>query len=104
MREASFRRQLAERTAEIAEGKPRKDFDLIFLGAEAKADLGRLKGLAHALKKTGAVWVVYPKGQSRITQADVMAASRQAGLVDVKVVSFSPTHTALKLVIPLKRR
>ena len=29
-----------------------------------------------------------------------MAAGKQAGLVDVKVVSFSPTHTAEKFVIP----
>ena len=33
-----------------------------------------------------------------------MAASKKAGLVDVKVASFSPTHTALKLVIPVSRR
>jgi len=30
----------------------------------------------------------------------VMAAARAAHLVDTKVVSFSPTHTALRLVIP----
>ncbi len=33
-----------------------------------------------------------------------MAAAKKAGLVDVKVVSFSATHTALKLVIPVARR
>ena len=56
------------------------------------------------MKKTGALWVVYPKGQKHIAQNDVMAAAKSAGLVDVKVVSFSDTHTALKLMIPISRR
>ena len=34
----------------------------------------------------------------------VMAAGKTAGLVDVKVVSFSATHTAEKCVIPLAAR
>ena len=33
-----------------------------------------------------------------------MSAGKAAGLVDTKVVAFSPTHTALKFVIPLSRR
>lgn len=102
--EASFRQQLAERATEVAEGRPRKDSDLIFLAAEAKADLKRVMRLVRSVKKTGAVWVVYPKGQRHIAQADVREASKKAGLVDVKVVSFSATHTALKLVIPVERR
>ena len=104
VRDASFRQQLGERTAEIAAAKPRKDSDFVFFAAEAATDLRRLKELTRFLKKTGAIWVVYPKGQAEITQADVMGAAKRAGLVDVKVVGFSATHTALKLVIPLARR
>ena len=33
-----------------------------------------------------------------------MAAAREAGLVDTKVVAFSDTHTALKLVTPVANR
>jgi hypothetical protein len=33
-----------------------------------------------------------------------MTAGKAAGLVDVKVVRFSETHTAEKFVIPLKAR
>jgi len=101
---ANFRQQLGKRTAEVLATKLRKDSDFIFFAAEAATDLKRLKELTRFLKKTGAVWVVYPKGQVEITQAGVMAAARRAGLVDVKVVGFSATHTALKLVIPLARR
>ncbi len=34
----------------------------------------------------------------------VMRAGRAAGLVDVKVVGFSATHTAQKFVIPVAAR
>ncbi|HJY87386.1 MAG TPA: hypothetical protein VKE24_11165 [Candidatus Acidoferrales bacterium] len=104
VRDSSFRQDLAERTARVASPTPEKESDFIFFAAEARVELKRLKGLVRFLKKSGAVWVVYPKGQPHITQADVMAAARHAGLVDVKVASFSATHTALKLVIPLSRR
>ena len=40
----------------------------------------------------------------RIRDVEVMAAGRAAGLVDNKVVSFSETHTSLRLVIPVKER
>ena len=36
--------------------------------------------------------------------ADLLAAARRPGLVDNKVASFSPTHTALRLVIPVALR
>ena len=98
-----FLRELRERTDHIAT-KPAKDSDVIFLAAEDRPALAKLKSLQNSMKKSGALWVVYPKGQKHITQNDVMAAAKSAGLVDVKVVSFSETHTALKLMIPLSRR
>jgi len=33
-----------------------------------------------------------------------MSAGKRAGLVDVKVVSFSETHTAEKFVVPVAKR
>jgi len=50
------------------------------------------------------LWIVYPKGQQHITEGDVLSAGRKAGLTDIKVVSFSRTHTALKFVIPVNKR
>lgn len=102
--EEAFLAPLRERIGKIpGEEKPR-DCGFVFYAAEKKAALARLKALVKFLKKTGAVWVVYPKGQRQITENDVLAAGKPAGLVDVKVCSFSPTHTALKFVIPLARR
>jgi hypothetical protein len=78
--------------------------DIVFYGAERRERLDRLARLRASIKPHGAVWVIRPKGQQAITESDVMAAGKRAGLVDVKVVSFSETHTAEKFVIPLSAR
>lgn len=88
----------------MAESRVAKGSDLIFLGAEHDDALDKLGQFARSLKPNGAWWVVYPKGQKHITEGVVLAAGQRAGLVDVKVASFSPTHTALKFVIPVERR
>jgi hypothetical protein len=81
------------------------DADIVFYEANRLDDLARLPALRSAIKPAGALWVVSPKGKGiEVRDVDVMAAARQAGLVDNKVVSFSPTHTALKLVIPKSQR
>jgi hypothetical protein len=87
--------------AEVGDGLGR---DAIFLAADRKATLAKLASIQKKLKENGAIWVVRPKGAEAITEADVLDAGRAAGLVDVKVVAFSPTHTAEKLVIPVSRR
>ena len=46
VRDASFRKQLDEQTAEVAHTRPRKDSDFIFLAAEARADLKRVGNLS----------------------------------------------------------
>jgi hypothetical protein len=53
---------------------------------------------------TTALWIIYPKGQKQITEADVRSAGLASGLTDTKVTSFSPTHTALKFVLPKAKR
>jgi hypothetical protein len=98
-----FLRQLSELACRVR-AKPDQDTARIFLGAEQKATLAKLKSLASSMNKDAAIWVVYPKGQKHIRESDVLAAGRKAGLKDVKVVGFSATHTALKFVIPLSGR
>lgn len=99
-----FRRDLAARAASVSEGRAKKGSDLVFLGAATKAALAKLKTLRAAIAPDGAVWVVWPKGRPALREDDVRAAAKAAGLVDVKVVAFSATHSALKLVIPLRDR
>ena len=92
------------RTTFIAEGTPKKDSDAIFLSPESEDALKRLGPLQKRIKRNGAIWVVAPKGERHITENDVLSAGKETGFVDVKVVSFSETHTAHKFVIPVPRR
>jgi hypothetical protein len=102
---AEFLEQLGERVGEFSNGRPLAGSDLIFFDAEEKKDLARLKPLAAAIRKDGAIWVAYPKGRAdTIREMDVIAAGKAAGLVDNKVCRFSDTHTALRFVIPLAKR
>lgn len=78
--------------------------DVLFLGAPDRRALEQLPALKTRLQPAGALWVVRPKGSPLITESETMAAGKKAGLVDVKVVSFSDTHTAEKFVIPVAAR
>jgi hypothetical protein len=91
----TFTTELAERgarpVAELA------GLDLLFYAADSAEDLARVEGLAPALAEGGALWIVSRKGKAAtVKDVDVMAAARAAGLVDSKVVGFSPTLTALR--------
>ena len=98
--------ELRSRTAHIVvTPKPRDKRDVIFYSAESLLALDALAALREKIVQNGAIWVVSKKGDDRsISDTDVIAAARKAGLVDNKVVSFSATHTALRLVIPVGMR
>ena len=102
--DSAFLADLASRVPEFSRGPVTEPADIIFLAAEEISDLARLKALAKAIHKNGAIWVVYPKGQKHIREVDVIAAGKSAGLTDNKVCKFSETHTALRFVIPLAKR
>jgi hypothetical protein len=103
LRDDEFIEELCARGAEVS-ARRRTGADIIFYGAPDRGALDSLAGLVSSLKPDGALWVIRPKGVKAITEGEVMAAGRQAGLVDVKVVSFSETQTAEKFVIPRAER
>ena len=78
--------------------------DLLFLRVPDGFDLAKLASLEASMERDGAVWVVYPKGRKDIRETDVIHAGLDAGFVDNKIVRFSETHTAMRLVIPVARR
>jgi len=102
--DAAFLKDLADRVPQFVRRKLPSGADMFLLGAENRTALARVKLLASAIQKAGAIWIVYPKGQTHIREADVRAAGISAGLTDNKVCRFSDTHTALRFVIPLARR
>ncbi len=99
-----FRGELAERVGAFVDGEPNEEVELVFLGTKSREDLRRLVPLQRSLARNGAIWVVAPKGGREPREADVLAAGKEAELVDVKVARFSDTHTAHKFVIPKARR
>jgi hypothetical protein len=111
-----FLTEVAERAEKVTRRAPAatRPADLIFYGVDHRDALGEFASLARLIRPDGAVWIVRPKartvisarpkGRPDITEAETMAAGKRAGLVDVKVVSFSDTHTAEKFVIPVAKR
>jgi hypothetical protein len=101
----AIRPLLRDRTSDITEGWPEPDTDVVFLGADSTDALEPLEKLTGRIRPNGAIWVVSRKGKAAtLRDVDVIDAAKAAGLVDNKVVSFSPTHTSLRLVIPVARR
>jgi hypothetical protein len=100
-----FRALLPERTTDITEGTALPETDLIFLAADSIDELLEIGTLQESLVPNGAIWVVSRKGkQATLRDVDVIDAAKSVGLVDNKVASFSDTHTAQRLVIPVARR
>ena len=99
--DAGIRRLIAERTTDLTEGGPEPETDIVLLGADTPAALAPLAALTARIRPNGAIWVVSRKGKAAtLRDVEVIDAAKAAGLVDNKVVSFSATHTALRLVIP----
>ena len=88
--------ELAERDAQLVEDGA----DIVFFGVEACSGLDGAAAAWARVAERGALWIVYPKGVRTVTQNDVIAAGRALGLLDVKVVRFSDTHTGLRFVAP----
>jgi len=103
--DADFRRLLDDRTSDVIDlalhDVPPSGMDLIFLAADSVDELIRIGVIRGSLVQNGAIWVVSRKGrQATLRDVEVIDAAKSMDLVDNKVVSFSATHTALRLVIP----
>jgi len=100
----AFLDQLRSRGVVLQSATAKKPSDMIFLLIKDGKDLSKLKGLRKQIEPDGTIWLLRPKGPGGIGEAETMKAGKDAGLVDVKVVGFSPTHSAEKYVVPLKDR
>jgi hypothetical protein len=101
----AIRPLLADRTSDLTEGWPEPETDIVLLGADSIEQLAPLRELASRIRMNGSIWVVSRKGTSRtLRDVDVIDAAKDARLVDNKVVAFSATHSAIRLVIPVALR
>jgi len=100
----AFAKELKQSKAQIVKGNADASADLVFWFVNEKGGLSGTGKVAKKLEGAAGLWIVYPKGKKEITENDVLSAGRKSGLKDVKVVGFSPAHTALKFVIPVEKR
>jgi hypothetical protein len=103
VRDDAFVSQLRELGASVST-RTVKEADAIYVGAETLAELAGLRLLVAHIRRDGAIWTVTPKGKGGLKDVDVMGIARAAGLVALKMVSFSDTHSATKFVIPRSPR
>jgi hypothetical protein len=94
-----FKKRAARVSTKMLPGAP-----LVFVSMKEKGELGKLSSLRARLDPAGALWILWKKGQKQFREDDIRAALREAGLVDVKVVSVSEVWSGLKTVIPLAER
>ena len=105
LEDPSFKAELEDRVEHVTWGKPKPNSDAIFLAVNSPAELKRINAMVPLLQRAGALWLIRPKGAgAAVTEHETRAAGKAVGLVDVKVVSFSDTHSAEKYVIPLSKR
>jgi hypothetical protein len=98
-----FMNELRDRGASVrTSGSARAD--VIVAAFSHRRDLRRLPPLVPRLQPNGMLWTLRPKGSKDLTECEMRDAGLAAGLVDVKVVSFSDTLTAEKFVFRLKDR
>ncbi|MGH8247954.1 MAG: hypothetical protein ACREUU_16150 [Gammaproteobacteria bacterium] len=95
----AFLTDIRSRTSDVTKGEALSESDLIFVVVDGPQDLHQLASLKTRIKPDGAIWAVFRKGRKDFNENDVLRGGLAAGLVDVKVVRFSDTHTASKFVI-----
>lgn len=103
LEDPSFLKQLEGRSVDVST-RARKGSDLIFFYMGDRSALPRLGDLQRSLQPAGALWALWPKGRKEFREDDIRVFGLQVGLVDVKVVAFSDTLSALKMVIPVALR
>jgi len=95
----AFLQELGRAVMYLSIGRVVRHSDAIFIAPTRAAQLSRLPRLKKFLKPEGVIWVIRPKGHTEISEQAVRDAGRAAGLVDLQIVGFSPTHTAVPFVI-----
>ena len=101
----NFINDVKKLTKKITINKSLKNTDIIIGEANNPVEAEKRFSLKKYLQSNGAIWIVSRKGKSAsIKDVEVMEIGRNYGFVDVKVVSFSESHTALKFVIPVNDR
>lgn len=102
--DAALRADLDATGAKIAKSARGKDFDIVFVAASSKKDLEKVPAVREMIKDDGAIWLVYPKGNEKLTEREVLTAGRTQQLTDNKQVRIDEVLTSVRFVIPVYAR
>lgn len=95
---------LVSRGASLVAGKVPVKTPMVLFRVTKPAALSKLSSIVKRIARNGAIWVIHPRGDASLADTVIFAAGMAAGLTATKVVRFSETDTAEKLVIPLVAR
>lgn len=76
-----------------------RDADWILWALSGPADLARMNVLRASMRDAASIWAVWPKGRPELKEDDIRGHALHIDLVDVKVMSWSETHSGLKIVV-----
>lgn len=97
--------QIVQKDARMVGSEWKEPCNLIVFGVERPPELRQLESLAESVLPDGAVWVMLPRISKTITQSNILAAVRQAGLLDsIKPVTYSDSFTAYKVLAAARKR
>jgi hypothetical protein len=91
-------RLVGERTQKTTTMAPHSAVDMVIYQAEGTFALQRLSELSRSVSDSGALWVLWPRGQEHIRQTHVQRAGSAAGLVDIKMASVTDRLSGLKFI------
>jgi catalase (peroxidase I) len=97
-------RDLDTRGATVVAGKVPLGTALVLWRVTQPSQLAKLTSIVKKIARNGAIWAVHPRGDVSVADTVIFAAAKDAGLTYTKVVRFSDTDTAEKLVIPVAAR
>jgi hypothetical protein len=95
---------LTAKGADLVMGSVPQDVAMVLFRVVRPSQLATLGAMTSRIARNGAIWVVHPRGDATVADTIIFAAARDAGLTYTKVVRFSESDTAEKLVIPRSAR
>lgn len=104
LKDAAFIAEVKAAGALVAARPGVGPYDIVIVRLDRASDLPLLADAKRRIVPSGMVWAVWPKGRKAFREDDIRHFGPTAGLVDVKVMSFSDDLSGLKLVIPLAQR
>jgi hypothetical protein len=95
---------LSAKGADLVVGSVPQDVPMVLFRIVRPSQLVALAPMTSRIARNGAIWVVHPRGDASVADSVIFSAARDAGLTYTKVVRFSESDTAEKLVIPRAAR